>query len=249
MSEESLLVVDSVEPQAEPQTEAPSFLWAEGVAGQGDVPEWYKADKYKSISDQAKAYSELEKRFGGFTGAPESYELPEEVDPEDTYVKMLSEIGASANMSQETFAKVYELGEQLLQANTGINRERELEALGEHAEDRIANVDSFLKNNLGSDYERLMAGVNSAATVELVEKLIAKTGQAKLPTSASAVVSVPTQADIDEMMAKTDENGRNLYSTSEAYRNRVREAMARMHGKSEFSYVGQVLTIIVTLLY
>jgi hypothetical protein len=236
MSEDTLL---NSEPSNETnETEQPSFLWAEGVAGQGDVPEWYKADKYKSVSDQAKAYGDLEKRFGGFTGAPEAYELGEDVDPEDTFVQMLSEIGTSSNMNQETFAKVYELGEKLLEANAGINKEREMAALGDKAEERIQNVDAFLKNNLGADYERLMAGVNSAATVELVEKLIAQTGQAKLPTGNAVPVNVPTQADIDEMMNKTDENGRQLYHTSESYRNKVRQAMAQMHGKSEFSYVG-----------
>lgn len=237
MSEDTLL---NSEPSTEPTepTEQPSFLWAEGVAGQGDVPEWYKADKYKSVSDQAKAYGELEKRFGGFTGAPETYELGEGVDSEDTFVQMLSEIGREANMNQATFAKVYELGEQLLEANAGINKEREMEALGENAEQRIQNVDSFLKNNLGQDYERLMAGVNSAATVELIEKLISKTGQPSLPSGNQVPINVPTQADIDDMMAKTDENGRNLYSTSEAYRNKVRQAMAQMHGKSEFAYLG-----------
>lgn len=236
MSEDDTLLNN--EP-SEPTEAQPSFLWADGLAGEGEAPEWYKADKYKSVSEQAKAYNDLEKRFGGFTGSPESYELPEGVDAEDTFVQMLSEIGTSANMNQETFAKVYELGEQLLEANAGINKEKEMEALGDNAEERIANVDSFLKNNLGDDYERLMGGVNSAATVELVEKLIAKTAPAKLPTGNSVPVNVPTQADIDAMMSKTDpDTGRNLYQSSEAYRNKVRQAMAQMHGKSEFSYLG-----------
>lgn len=237
MSEDDTLLNN--EPSELTQEPQPSFLWADGLAGEGEAPEWYKADKYKSVSEQAKAYNDLEKRFGGFTGSPESYELPEGVDAEDTFVQMLSEIGSSANMNQETFAKVYELGEQLLEANAGINKEKELEVLGDNAEERIANVDSFLKNNLGDDYERLMGGVNSAATVELVEKLIAKTAPAKLPTGNSVPVNVPTQADIDAMMSKTDpDTGRNLYQSSEAYRNKVRQAMAQMHGKAEFSYLG-----------
>lgn len=236
MSEDDTLLNNEPSESTESQ---PSFLWAEGLAGEGDAPDWYKADKYKSVSDQAKAYNDLEKRFGGFTGSPDSYELPEGADAEDTFVKMLSEIGTGANMNQETFAKVYELGEQLLEANAGINKEKEMEALGDNADERIANVDAFLKNNLGDDYERLMNGINSAATVELVEKLIAKTGPAKLPTGNSVPVNVPTQADIDAMMSKTDpDTGRNLYESSEAYRKKVRQAMAQMHGKSEFSYLG-----------
>ena len=48
----------------------PGYLFADGVVGEGDAPEWFKADKYKTVSDQAKAYVELESKFGGFKGAP-----------------------------------------------------------------------------------------------------------------------------------------------------------------------------------
>jgi len=64
----------SEESTATESTEVQStFSWSEGVNGEGEAPEYFKADKYKSVADQAKAYTELEKRFGGFTGAPEAY--------------------------------------------------------------------------------------------------------------------------------------------------------------------------------
>ena len=48
------------------------------------MPEWYKADKYKSVAEQAKAYTELEKKFGGFTGAPkDGYSVVEGVEQDD----------------------------------------------------------------------------------------------------------------------------------------------------------------------
>ena len=55
---------------ANPQLGEGEYFLTEGIKGTGDTPEWFKADKYKSIADQAKAYTELEKRFGGFKGAP-----------------------------------------------------------------------------------------------------------------------------------------------------------------------------------
>ena len=63
---------------AEPTLGEGEFFLSEGIKGVGDLPEWYKADKYKSIAEQAKAYTELEKKFGGFTGAPkDGYSLAE----------------------------------------------------------------------------------------------------------------------------------------------------------------------------
>ena len=71
MSEESMLPPadtdtggsegESATTNNEPES---SWLWGENVPGTGDAPEWFNSAKYKSIADQAKAYPELEKKFG-----------------------------------------------------------------------------------------------------------------------------------------------------------------------------------------
>ena len=77
---------DSADPNAAPQEPSqeatepgdppdnstdPKWYLTDNVPGDGEVPEWFKADKYKTLTDQAKAYTDLEKRFGAFVGAPE----------------------------------------------------------------------------------------------------------------------------------------------------------------------------------
>lgn len=57
------------------EQETPTWSYNEGIDGEGEPPEWFKADKYKTVSEQAKAYTELESKFGSFTGAPEDYAL------------------------------------------------------------------------------------------------------------------------------------------------------------------------------
>ena len=90
MSEETLLneeVAETTTEEATETTETPTEGWFlnEEVKGEGDVPEWFKADKYKSVAEQAKAYAGLESKLGAFTGAPKDgyeVELPEGVDVE-----------------------------------------------------------------------------------------------------------------------------------------------------------------------
>ena len=65
---ESNDTLQSLVDAAEPTLGEGEFFLSEGIKGVGDLPEWYKADKYKSVAEQAKAYTELEKKFGGFTG-------------------------------------------------------------------------------------------------------------------------------------------------------------------------------------
>jgi hypothetical protein len=220
------------EPSAESTetTVEPSFHWSEGMPGEGDAPEWYKGDKYKSVADQAKAYTDLEKRFGGFTGAPESYGLPEEIDTEDTFVKTLTEIGAKSNMNQSTFDQVLELGEALLTAQDELRMEREMEALGPEAEQRLANIDGFMKNNLGDRYEEFKESVKDAKTVELIETLIKASAPSRLPTGDTAAVGIPTQGDIERMMLEKDDNGKVIYHYSRARQKEVETAIARMKG-------------------
>ena len=66
------------------------YFLSDGIKGSGDTPDWYKGDKYKSVAEQAKAYTELEKKFGGFTGAPkDGYSGPEGIEGDDAYCKSL----------------------------------------------------------------------------------------------------------------------------------------------------------------
>lgn len=61
---------ESTVENTESQVTEPKFLFADGVEGTGETPEWFKSNKYKTVADQAKAYTELESRFGAFSGAP-----------------------------------------------------------------------------------------------------------------------------------------------------------------------------------
>ena len=215
--------------EIEPKLEA-KYFWKEDMPGEGEPPEWYKKDKYKSVSDQAKAYTDLEKRFGGFTGAPEAYEFADEVDREDTFVKTLADIGKKANMGQETFSEIMSLGEQMLSVQAEMAQEREMEALGPNAEQRLASIDGFMRNNLGDKYEALKEVVSNAKTVELVEALIKSTAPSKLPSAHAAPINVPTQGEIERMMQEKDPSGKVIYHYSKARQDEVKDAFARMQG-------------------
>ena len=231
MSESMLSTEAGTSEESTESTEVqPTFSWSEGVAGEGDKPEWFKGDKYGSVADQAKAYTDLEKRFGGFTGAPESYELPEGLDSEDTFVKTLSELGAKSQMSQEMHGELLALGNSIFEAKQEFDIEKEMTALGSNADERLANIDGYMKNNLGDKYEELKDAVNNAKTVELVEALISSNIPAQPPTSSVSAVGVPTQCDIEKAMQEKDENGKTLYHYSSAQQQKVQDMIARMHG-------------------
>ena len=70
------------------------WSWNDSMPGSGEAPEWLNQGKYSNVEEQAKAYRELETRFGGFTGAPETYSANQ-----TTNVTGILDIDASASMT------------------------------------------------------------------------------------------------------------------------------------------------------
>lgn len=175
-------------PPADPSGDVAAWLYADGIAGEGDKPEWLQ-DKYGSVEAQAKAYPELAKKFGGFTGAPDGdYEvsLPEglegEFDTESPLFKNFAEAARAANMSQDAFTgllHVYAQNEYDMQV---ADKEAEMTALGDNAQTRVKNIGDWGRANLtAEEFEGLREITTSAAGVAAVEAIIAKTKNAAIP--------------------------------------------------------------------
>ena len=95
-------------PGSNPESQAPAWNYADGIAGEGDRPAWL-LEKHKTVSQQAENYLALEKRFGSFTGSPDEYAAIEGFKEEGEAGIMLAtikEIGKEANMDQGTYEKI-----------------------------------------------------------------------------------------------------------------------------------------------
>jgi hypothetical protein len=199
---------------AEPTLGDNEYFLTEGIKGSGERPEWYKSEKYKSVADQAKAYIDLEKRFGGFTGAPkDGYAMPADVESDDGLLSELQTFAADTNMSQDSFNRAWELLATQSDVATQVSVEAEMARLGDNAEGRIKTIEQFMKNNLDTDtYEKVRHGVNSAESVELIEALIGATAPAKLPIDGFVEQGGVTWAAIEAEMFKKDEQRLQLSS-------------------------------------
>ena len=237
MSEDSLLDNEPVQTDIEddaPTEQPASWYHAEGVAGEGDAPEWLKGDKYKSVAAQAEAYKDLESKFGGFTGAPdEDYEtsLPEGITGEfledNPLLDSFKEIAKEANMSQDVFTKLlhsYVGNDVAMQGNTS---EQEMAALGDDAGKRLNGIADWGKANLPEDeYDGLLSITTTAQGVQAVEALIAKTRTPQIPardidTGASQISKSDLQARVADPR----------YQSDPAFRKETADMYERVYGK------------------
>ena len=236
---ESNDTLQSLVDAAEPTLGEGEFFLSEGIKGVGDMPEWYKADKYKSVAEQAKAYTELEKKFGGFTGAPkDGYALVEGVEADDALWSELVEFGKNTNMSQSALNQAWELLTAQEQAVEEVSIEAEMEKLGDNAVERVKVVEQYMKNNLDSDtYERLRYAVNSAEAVELVEALVKATAPAKLPIDGYVQPGGITWPDIEAEMYKKHENGQLLRAVDRNHEAKIQRMMKEYGGDKPYERI------------
>ena len=224
---------------AEPTLSEGEFFLSEGIKGVGDQPEWYKADKYKSIAEQAKAYTELEKKFGGFTGAPkDGYAVYDGVESDDALWGELVEFGTKQNMSQAAMNEAWELLTAQEQAIEEVSVETEMAQLGDNAVERIKVVEQYMKNNLDGDtYEELRYAVNSAESVQLIEALIKSTAPAKLPIDGYIQPGGITWQDIEAEMFKKDDSGQMLRSVDPNHEAKIQRMMKEFGGDKPYERI------------
>lgn len=206
-------------------------------------PEWFKSDKYKTIEDQAKAYNDLEGKFGAFTGAPEEYELtlPEgidgEFDLEDPMLTGFMEIAKEANMNQGVFTQMLH---QYVGNLVGMrpDAEAEMKALGDDAQGRLKALGDWGRANLDADqFEAFRNVATTADGVRVLEALVGHTREAKMPREDAASTSSTTADELKAMRYAKDSSGNIRIATDPAYRKKVDKAYADFYGTEPLNRV------------
>ena len=253
MSEETILSEQEVAPEAEATTEATTettetteavsegWMMSEDVKGEGDVPEWFKSSKYKTVADQAKAYAGLESKLGAFTGAPEDgykVELPEgidaEIDAEDPMLVSFNEWAAEAGLSQDKHTElmgIYVNG--LMESQPAI--EDEIKRMGKDAPQRINDFTSWAKANFDeSEYATLEGLATTAEGFGILEKMrgMSRETDVSAPDSAKPIDNTSQEA-LYELVKDP------RYETSPAYRKEVERKFEDFYGKQAQNQIRQ----------
>lgn len=230
-------------------TSEATWNFAEGIAGEGEAPEWFKADKYKTVADQAKAYKDLEGRFGSFTGAPEEYEPIElsqelqergiEISSDDPLIEKAMEFAKENNMNQEGFNQMVNLyaetmaAEQIALENY---KQEQIEALGSNAQTRINNLNAWANANLSPEMMEDFQGLaTSADSVKTLERLVAMTRSAPVNPQGAQPSSGITAEELQAMQFAKDEYGNRKMASDPAYRRKVEDAMNSFYGTDDFN--------------
>lgn len=215
----------------------PSFLFADGVVGSGDVPEWFKSSKYKTVSDQARAYTELESKFGSFSGAPKDgkYEVEGLNFEENPLMSVVAEWGIENQLSNDGLGQLVAKVQELSQKQIEEDRENAINELGENANQRLQYLSNWGKNNLEADeFEYFQGLAQTAGHVKVLEKIISKAKNSKLVNTDSVNTKSSSRENQEEELKKmytaTDGNGARLMEIDSGYRNKVNKMFKEFYG-------------------
>lgn len=201
--------------------------------GEGEKPAWFKSEKYATVAKQAEAYVHLESRLGSFVGAPKDgkYEVsvPAGVDvkTDSPLMNEFTKWAKDAQLSQDGYNKLLGFLVQDV-ASRAPNMDVIRTRLGENADARITAVAQWGKANLGADgyavLRQATSGVNADSVFKVLEQVIGKTGQVRLPKPGADVPGGQPGAGLEAIKAAhaaRDAAGKLKVDTVPGYRAQI----------------------------
>jgi len=215
-----------------PEANQPSWYLDEKTPGQGDRPEWLPA-KYKSAADLGKSYSELEKKLGAFTGAPEEYDLSSlEVDDSQLIVQEIKSVAKELNMSQDGLQKFLGRIATATETENQAHLEDQIKKLGKDGESALKEYENWTKNYFKpEEAEVVKTWIKTADDLTIFNKVMSTTNRSAMPTSQSMALANNHESIADLRKELTDNIGK--FDTDKTYAKnwsaRMAGAVAREH--------------------
>ena len=200
-------------------TPTPNWWIDESTPGTGDRPEWLP-EKFKSVSDMSKSYSELEKRVGS---APNEYDVSKGeswIEPDYEPIKEMLDYAKSKHVSQDVMDKMFEsVGKYLNEFN--IDPDAERAKLGGNADERIQTIENWAKANFSKEtFDALTNNMKTADAIKAIEEVRTRmnANATTIPNGQQQdMANAPTLQDIQSELNKNLDK----YKSDPAYRKEI----------------------------
>lgn len=213
-----------------PQANEPAWFIDDKTPGIGMRPEWLPP-KYQKLSDVEKARSELEKKLGGFTGAPEKYDVSAlEIDETDPTIQTLMEVGKKHNMNQEVFQDMVGRLMSVQEVQEQAHLDDQLKIMGKDGERMLVEYKNWTKDYLQPEEAEVVKNwVKTADDLKVFNTMMAHTHMSKVPTTHTMHVANrhETMAELKSEMTKNLDKFRNDKNYQKDWSNRMRHAYER----------------------
>lgn len=210
--------------------QTPSWYLDDNIPGQGARPDWLPA-KYQKVSDLGKAYTEAEKRLGGFTGAPENYDFDGiGVDAQDPTIQALADVGKKHNMNQQVFSEMVGRLVSIQETTEQLNIDKEIEKLGPDGTRMLQEYKNWVNDYIPApEQEVVTQWVKTADDLKAFNRIMAHTHMSQVPTHQSMHIANNFEGvkELKAELAKNLEKFKNDATYRKDYSARMHRALAR----------------------
>jgi hypothetical protein len=243
--------------EAAVEAEDNSQAVADAINRPENVPEKFWNNDTKSVNnDQVlESYNQLSSKFGAFTGAPEAYEFKlsddltangVELSADDPLIASFSEFAKEKGINQEAANSLVNMFVEHQYAQGQVSQEDEttriaeqMGLLGDNAQQRVDNIGNWARANLTPEQvEGLSDAATTAAGVQAIEALIAKSKNSSVQPSEGNNVNQTSMADLQALQFAKDEHGNRKMSSDPEYARMVRQKMADAYPGENIITVG-----------
>lgn len=202
-----------------------TWQWSEEMPGAGDPPEWFLQDKYSDVSQQAKAYPDLLKKFGEFGGAPKDgqYKIDkyhDKVDTESQFLKSIMNKAKDMNMTQGGLENMLDLFIEYEEA-TIPDPEKFISSLKSDQLESAKLLAKWTENNFSPEHaEEISNWMMSPHGLEILNKFRGMSREGRLPKTGP-VSTAPSVQDVESLII----NNYDKYKKDDSYRARLDQQM------------------------
>lgn len=175
-----------------------TWKYGEGVPGSGDVPEWFLADKYKSVEEQAKAALELRKKLGSkVDDAPEHYDI--DVDKygwqkDDPILNEFNGLFKEMNLPQKDYEKLLDKYHSLYSTQAQQKQEtmqKQLESFSAENPDVLNRVQNWVGHNFDETEQGIVNNLmQTPEGIRVLDKMRGSGARSAPPTADQAPMTM-----------------------------------------------------------
>lgn len=212
------------------QENAPAWYLDESTPGAGERPEWLPK-KYNKVSDLGRSYSELEKKLGSFTGAPDEYDLSSlEIDTEQFVVKQLTSVLKEQNMNQEGVQKVLGALMSATETENAMHLDEQMKALGKDGERELTAFKNYTRDHFKAEESEVVSQwIKTADDLKTFNRIMAHSTMSTVPTNHTMAMAnnFETVTELKAELAKNIDRFDKDRSYQKDWSSRLEKAVAR----------------------
>ena len=202
----------------------------EGLKGQGERPSYF-SPKYKTLVDQAKAYTELEKKLGS-SKAPDKYDISKYenvLNPEDMNTQKLLHVAREKHLTQDAVEGVLDVFKDFVTTNV-IDPAAERAKLGPDGAKKVEIVSQWAANTFS---EKTIEAINklpkNAELVTLLDEMrqLSHHNSVAIPSAPSAKFIPLTVGEVEAEMKTNFAK----YNSDPRYRAEIKAKFAQAMGE------------------